>query len=105
MYYYTMYNFLTALLFKVGIKCENHSGAIILLKDLFGKKDMNRLISFAKTERIDKQYYVDFMLTKESTQDLLKKTEDFQVKMKLLIKELRAVERGELREKFIAMLK
>ena len=34
--YYSMYNMLTALLFKIGIKCENHTGAIILLKDLFG---------------------------------------------------------------------
>ena len=31
--YYSMYNMLTALLFKTGIKCENHNGSIIILKD------------------------------------------------------------------------
>ena len=58
--YYSMYYMLTALLYKVGIKCENHAAAIILLKELF-KKD-NSKISFAKSERVDKQYYVDFSI-------------------------------------------
>ena len=35
MSYYAMYNLLIALLFRVGIKCENHSGSILLLKLLF----------------------------------------------------------------------
>ena len=38
MSYYTMYNSLIALLFKIGIKCENHAGSIILFKNLFGRK-------------------------------------------------------------------
>lgn len=33
--YYGMYCMLTALYFKVGIKCENHSAAILLLKKVF----------------------------------------------------------------------
>ena len=52
--YYSMYYVLTALLFKVGIKCENHSASIIILKELFRIDDS--AISFAKTERVDKQY-------------------------------------------------
>ncbi len=36
MSYYVMYNSLTALLYKTGIKCENHAGSIILFKKLFG---------------------------------------------------------------------
>ena len=35
MAYYSMYNMVMALLYKAGIKCENHSGSIILLKKLF----------------------------------------------------------------------
>ena len=31
MSYYAMYNSLTALLFRVGMKCENHTGSIIVL--------------------------------------------------------------------------
>lgn len=88
MSYYTMYNSLTALLFKVGIKCENHSGSMILFKNLFGRMDLHKTITFAKKERVDKQYYVDFILTKESAIDLLKKAEEFLVKMKLIIKNI-----------------
>ncbi len=34
--YYSMYHLLLAALFRIGIKCENHTGAIILLKEVFG---------------------------------------------------------------------
>mgnify|MGYP001563918970 CR=1 FL=1 len=37
MAYYTMYNSLSALFFKIGIKCENHAGSILLFKKLFMK--------------------------------------------------------------------
>ena len=55
MAYYSMYNSLLSLLFYVGIKCENHSGSIILLKEVFEIDNSN--IGFAKKERVDKQYY------------------------------------------------
>jgi len=58
MSYYTMYNSLTALLFRCGIKCENHSGSILILKKLFKRHDLFKIISWAKKERIDKQYYL-----------------------------------------------
>jgi uncharacterized protein (UPF0332 family) len=99
MSYYVMYNSLTALLFKTGIKCENHSGSIILFKNLFGRLDLYRIITFAKKERIDKQYYVDFILTKESAVDLLNKAEDFLVKMKLIINSTRNEDVQKLRKK------
>lgn len=75
MAYYSMYNALTALLFKVGIKCENHTGAIILLKELFGID--NSKIKFAKNERVDKQYYVDFKLTKEDAIEIINSAKEF----------------------------
>ena len=104
MSYYAMYNLLTALFFKIGIKCESHAGSIILFKKMFGKADLFKIISFAKEERIDKQYYVtsekNFILTKESAEDMVRKAEDFLVKMKLEIAELRNEQIESLREKF-----
>ena len=57
--YYCMYNSLLALLFKTGIKSENHSASIIMLKELFRENALYKIISLAKEERIDKQYYVE----------------------------------------------
>jgi uncharacterized protein (UPF0332 family) len=104
MSYYAMYNSLTALLFKTGIKCENHAGSILLFKKLFSRIDLLKMISFAKEERIDKQYYVvskkNFALTKESADDMLSKAEKFLVQMKLLIGNLRNEEIERVRERF-----
>jgi uncharacterized protein (UPF0332 family) len=90
--YYCMYNSLLSLLFKIGIKSENHSASIILFDKLFRKKDLVKIISWAKEERIDKQYYVETQqivkVTKESCNEMILKSEDFLVKMKLLISEL-----------------
>jgi uncharacterized protein (UPF0332 family) len=77
--YYSMYHLVTALLFKVGIKSENHTVSIILLKEIFGID--NKYIQEAKKERIDKQYYVDFTITKDEVIDSLKKAEIFNNKI------------------------
>ena len=47
--YYSMYNLVIALLFKVGIKSENHTASIILLDELFGIDNSD--IKYAKKER------------------------------------------------------
>ncbi|MBN1645360.1 HEPN domain-containing protein [Candidatus Woesearchaeota archaeon] len=47
--YYSMYHILAALLFKIGIKRENHSASIILLKEIFDIN--NKEIAFAKKEK------------------------------------------------------
>lgn len=73
--YYSMYYMLTALFYKIGIKCENHSASIILLKELFNLD--NSKISFAKTERVDKQYYVDFKITTKQVEDLIDIAKEF----------------------------
>ena len=75
MAYYSMYHLLIGVLFKIGIKCENHSAAIILMNKLFGLD--NSYISSAKKERIDKQYYVDFNVTKKEVKDMIKEVEEF----------------------------
>ena len=52
--YYAMYNALTAFLFKMGIKCENHEAGIIILKIFFNKPELAKIIVLGKEERIDK---------------------------------------------------
>ena len=63
--YYSMYYSVLALLFRIGIKSENHTGSIILLKEIFDL-DVSELQK-AKKDRVDKQYYVDFNTTKKYT--------------------------------------
>ena len=101
--YYAMYDLLIALLFKVGIKCENHSGSILLLKVLFEEEDLFKLISDAKKERIDKQYYITTEkdeITKEIAQELVEDAETFSLKTKVVIKKLNNEESDRIREKF-----
>ena len=103
MSYYAMYNLLLALLFRAGIKCENHGGSILLLKSLFGENDLYKLIFDAKKERIDKQYYVTAEkdeITKEIADELLNNAEDFVLKMKVIIKNLNNDKMEELRKRF-----
>ena len=101
--YYAMYNLLLALLFRIGIKCENHGGSILLLKLLFSENDLYKLISDAKKERIDKQYYVTTEkdeITKDIAEELLNDAEDFILKMKLVIRNLNNDFIDEIRKKF-----
>jgi len=88
MAYYGMYHCLLALLFKCGIKCENHSASILILEELFRKIELAKDISFGKKERIDKQYYTDFKLTKQDCEDMIKKAENFIIEIKKIIKHL-----------------
>jgi len=73
--YYSMYHCLLALLFRVGIKCENHAAAIILLRKVF--EIDNRKISKSKEERVDNQYYVGFRLEQEEAQNSINTAEEF----------------------------
>lgn len=81
--YYSMYHCLLAALFRIGIKCENHTAAIILLKEVF--EIDNSKISKAKAERVDKQYYVDFAVNLEEAKNAIKIAEDFIAEMNNLI--------------------
>ena len=104
MSYYAMYDSLTALLFKFGIKCENHSGSILLLQKLFDRKDLSDTMSFAKKQRIDKQYYVgskeDVKLIKDDTETMIKKAEEFIIQIRLIIEKLSLTEIKTARNKF-----
>lgn len=104
MAYYSMYYSLLALMFKCGIKCENHTGNILLLKEVFDEEELHKIISDAKEERIDKQYYVDFEITKKEVEDLIAKAQDFTIKIKLLIESLTKDKTDEIRKKFAEKL-
>lgn len=73
--YYSMYHSLLALLFKVGIKSENHKASITLLKEIFDID--NSSILFAKSERVDKQYYVEFNASEKDSVIAIKNAEEF----------------------------
>ena len=79
MVYYSMYYALLALLFRVGIRGENHSAAIVLLKEVFDVD--NSEIASAKRERIDKQYYIDFSIVREDVGELIEAAERFDAKI------------------------
>ncbi len=100
MSYYAMYHCLLALLFKCGIKCENHTDNILLLKRLFNENELHEMISAAKEERIDKQYYVDFEITKDETKGMIEKSREFITKVKLIIESLTHGEIDKIRSKF-----
>jgi uncharacterized protein (UPF0332 family) len=73
--YYSMYYSVLALFFATGIKCENHSATIILLDEIFGID--NSAIKSAKSERIDKQYYVATAPVRSEVISLIKTAELF----------------------------
>ena len=101
--YYSIYNSVLSLFYKCGIKCENHAGSILLLTLLFGEEELFKIISDAKKERIDKQYYVTTEkddITKEIAVELLNNAEDFVLKMKVVVKKLNNDLIDELRNKF-----
>ena len=100
--YYSMYYVVLALLFKIGVKCENHTAAIILLEQIFDIN--NELIQKAKTERVDKQYYVDFSVTKEEVNATIKTTELFNTNLSNFIDTLNKPQKDKFQQKAIKML-
>lgn len=102
MAYYSMYYMVLALLFQTGIKCENHSGAIILLEHLYGIDTSG--ITAAKKDRVDKQYYVDFAITAEEVQCSVEDTEIFYEDMLDFMEKLHHGDIIRLREKAVHLL-
>ena len=96
--YYSMYNILTALLFKIGIKCENHSASIIFLKEIFDTDNSD--IFKAKKERIDKQYYTDFGVKKEEVEEAIENAVEFNNKILDFMSKLNYSDVQKYREKF-----
>lgn len=96
--YYSMYHMLTALLFRIGIKCENHTASIILLKDVFDIGNLD--ILNAKKERIDKQYYTDFHIVGEEIIEAIDSAEEFNSKILDFLSKLTNDDIKKFRERF-----
>jgi uncharacterized protein (UPF0332 family) len=73
--YFSIYYSVMALFFATGIRCENHSAAIRLLKSIFGID--TAAIESAKAERIDKQYYVASAPVRSEVITLIRNAESF----------------------------
>jgi len=97
-----MYYMVLALLFKTGIKCENHSGAMMLLEHLYGL-DNCRIVA-AKRDRIDKQYYVDFAITAEEVRDSIEEAEAFCADLYDFMERLHQGDISRLREEAVRLL-
>lgn len=100
--YYSMYNMLTALLLRVGIKCENHTASIMLLKEIFDVD--NSSIIKAKDERVDTQYYVDFVITGEEVKSIISIAEIFNKTMPDFISKLNSSSVETYRKRFSDLL-
>ncbi len=101
--YYSMYHIVTALLFSVGVKCENHMASIILLKEVFDIE--NEDIKFAKKERVDKQYYTDFSITKKEVESSINVAEEFNGKLLDVISRLTSQDVEVYHNKLVALVK
>ena len=99
--YYSMYHCLLAVLFKIGIKCENHTASIILLKEVFNID--NSKISWAKSERVDKQYYISFTINQEEAYKSIKIAEEFIAEINNLIAKLSKEEIEKYHKKAVAL--
>lgn len=99
--YYAMYNCVLALFFKCGIKCENHTGSIIILKEIFNLPRLAEPLKDAKKSRIDSQYYIPN--TKEeadqdSAEKAIKKSEEFILQLKTFISAIKTSEMERIRK-------
>ncbi|PIN89353.1 DNA-binding protein [Candidatus Pacearchaeota archaeon CG10_big_fil_rev_8_21_14_0_10_34_76] len=102
--YYSIYNSIQSLFFKCGIKCENHSASVLILKYIFQLDRLYSLSSKAKEERIDKQYYTITTqtnpATKESAQDLISIGEKFILEINDYKRNLKIKDINKIRGKF-----
>jgi uncharacterized protein (UPF0332 family) len=100
--YYSMYYSVMALLARTGIRCENHAGTIILLREIFGVDESP--LEEAKRERIDTQYYVDRTVTRHEVSDLTMTAETFNNRLLDVIERLGAREITRYRNALEALL-
>lgn len=102
--YYSIYNSVLSLFFECGIKCENHSGAVILIKELFGLNELHQIFSEFKKDRIDNQYYILIIgtepINKLKCAERIKTAKEFNIKIRAYKDNLKIQEINSMREKF-----
>jgi uncharacterized protein (UPF0332 family) len=90
--YYAIYNSITSLLFRLGIKCENHSVSILFLKILLKRDDLYGIAIRAKKERVKKQYFIsekeEAETLEDSAEQMLNNAKDFITETKMIVENL-----------------
>src|SRR3989338_3580483 len=102
--YYAIYNTVISLFFKCGIKCENHSGAVILIKELFKLENLYLIFSEFKKDRIDNQYYIPLLNTepinKEKCSERIRTAQRFNAELRAYSGKITIQEINRIRKKF-----
>ncbi|MDP2672495.1 MAG: HEPN domain-containing protein [Nanoarchaeota archaeon] len=102
--YYSIYNAVMSLFFKCGIKCENHSGAVIIIKEIFNLDKLHAIFLEFKKDRIDNQYYLPILGTesvnKEKCSERIKTAQNFNAELKAHIGRISIQQINDLRTKF-----
>ena len=103
--YYAMYNCVLALFFKCGIKCENHTGSIIILREIFNLSKLAKSLEEAKKSRIDSQYYVSGIkeeINPSSAEKAIIITEDFILELRSFINNIKSSEIEKIRKNMLS---
>ena len=100
--YYAMYHTLISLLFRVGIKCENHIAAIQLLHEIFGTDTHS--ITKARKRRLDTQYKTDSIVTMDDAKTLIIRAEEFTTELRHFNSSLTEEDVIEYRKKAMRLL-
>ena len=102
--YYSLYNTVMSLFFKCGIKCENHSAAVILIKEIFNLDKLHAIFSEFKKDRIDNQYYIPILgtepINKEKCSERIKTAQNFNAELKAYIGRIQIQQINNLRTKY-----
>lgn len=102
--YFSIYNTVLSLFFTCGIKCENHSAAVILVRRLFNLHEQYKIFSKLKKERIDNQYYVpsddEEPITKDRCEEVINEAKRFNASVRSYIGNLKNEDIEQIRKRF-----
>ena len=102
--YYSIYNTVLSLFFKCGIKCENHSGAVLLIKELFKLEEIYLIFSEFKKDRVDNQYYIPILgaepINKEKCNERIRTAQKFNIELRVYTGKITNQEINNLRKTF-----
>lgn len=102
--YYSIYNTVTALFYKCGIKCENHSAAAILILDLCKLEKLHKIFLEFKKDRIDNQYYVPIInsepITRDKCDERLKTAQRFNIELRAYMERITLEDIKNIRKSF-----
>lgn len=103
--YYARYFAIYSLFAKIGIKSEIHDCTILLVKELFIKKEfiskeLYGELEKAKDQRIDLQYYVDRIISQSKVEENINKATNFVLEIKKIAEKITDDLIKEIRKEF-----